>query len=520
MEMMTNWRRSYAVLLAATLVTVAVADFFFYGHMIGWTAAAFAVVLLAAMAFRDSRFLRSAGGRLVLLASIGLLFALVEQPTWLNVTYTILCIAALAIVNTSGWQPDFPEWAKRWTSLLLTGWMRLFSDNSVVIRFLARNGISPSTARGIFVWVVPVSLASVFLALFAWGNPVLSTWFSGAFAWTGEWLGSLPDLLNVPRMLFWLAFAMFAWTLLRARAKRWPSSKAPILLHEVVSTQPSAAHARSVTATVVRCLILFNVVFFIENLIDVRYLGIPDELTPLEYREYVRRGAYPLVAAALMAGLFVLITFRPGSETERSPWARRLVYLWIGQTIFLTITAAWRLVQYVGLSELTRLRVASTVWFFLVATGLFYVIWRIVKGRTNRWLINANALTAAVVLYGCCFVNFDGMIASFNVRHCREGGGPGSSLDIEYFRVLGTTALASLEEIRPKLGRETGLEWRAAQAQDVSNDLHAALAAEQSDWRAWTLRRARAARAVDEQAQYAARSKQQIASAKESADTQ
>src|SRR5687767_12733861 len=320
MQTLMHWRRSYAVLLAATLVTVAFADFFFYGHMIGWTAAAFAVVLLTAMAFRDSRFLRRAGGRLVLLASIGLLFALVEQPTWLNVTYTILCIAALAIVNTSGWQPGFPEWAKRWTSLLLTGWMRLFADNSVVIRCLARHGISPTTARGILVWVVPVSLASVFLALFAWGNPVLSTWFSGAFTWTGEWLGRLPQLFNLPRMLFWLAFAMFAWTMLRARAKRWPSSNAPIVLHEVVSVQESPVRARAVTAFVVRCLILFNVVFFIENVIDIRYLGIPDELTPLEYREYVRRGAYPLVAAALMAGLFVLITFRPGSETERSPW--------------------------------------------------------------------------------------------------------------------------------------------------------------------------------------------------------
>jgi len=499
MDTVMRWRRSYAVLLTATLVIVAAADFFFYGHTIGWTAAAFATVLLAMLALRDGRFMRTVGGRVVLLASIGLLYALVEQPTWLNVTYTILCVAALAIVNTSGWQPDFPQWVKRWSLLLLTGWMRLFSDNSVVIRCLARHGISPATARGVLVWVVPTSLASVFVALFAWGNPVLAGWIGWAFGWAWDGLWRLPEFLNVPRMLFWLTFASFAWALLRARAKRWHSANAPVALHAVVSTQPSPARAAAITAFVVRCLILFNVVFLVENVLDVRYLGSTDGLTPLEYREYVRRGAYPLVAAALLAGLFVLITFRPGSDTERSPWARRLVYLWIGQTIFLTLTAAYRLVQYVEFSELTRLRVASTVWFFLVAAGLGYVIWRIVKGRTNRWLINANALTAAVVLYACCFVNFDGMIAEFNVRHCREAGGAGKSLDIEYFRVLGTTSLPALEEVRPLLGLEKGTEWKQEQARQVADYLHGELNEVQSDWRAWTLRRARAAQAVEAQ---------------------
>jgi hypothetical protein len=512
MDTTMRWRRSYAVLLVATLVIVAVADFFFYGHMIGWTAAAFATVLLLALAFRDTRFMRTAGGRVVLLASIGLLYALVEQPTWLNVTYTILCIAALAIVNTSGWQPGFPEWAKQWGLLLLTGWTRLFSDNSVVIRCLARHGVSPATARGVLVWVVPAALASVFVALFAWGNPVLAGWIGSAFSWMWERLWFLPELMNIPRILFWLVFAMFAWALLRARARRWRKHEGLTPVPQaVVSSQPSATQERAVAAFVVRCLILFNLVFLVENVLDVRYLGAAEGLTPLEYREYVRRGAYPLVAAALLAGLFVLITFRPGSETERSRWARRLVFLWIGQTIFLTMTAAWRLVQYVELSELTRLRVASAVWFFLVASGLFYIVWRIISSRTNRWLINANALTAAVVLYICCFINFDAMIARFNVRHCFEAGGSGKHLDVEYFRVLGTTSLPALEQIRPKLGLEKGTEWRKRQAQEVSDALYAELSGERADWRAWTLRRARTARAIQQQVHMADRPENQLA---------
>jgi hypothetical protein len=514
METLSNLRRSYGVLLTATLLTVAAADFFFYGHMIGWTTAAFAMNLLIFLALRDSRFLKPAGGKIILLAAVGLLLALIEQPTWLNITYIILCLGALGIINTFGWQRDFPDWAKRWGRLLATGWLRLFSDNSVFIRCLARYGISPAVARNIFAWIIPIALTSVFVAIFAWANPILADWIGRTFSWIGRALEKLPDLFDIPRMFFWLVFATFSWALLRARAKRWRSSRrslAPVgrpglsPTITVITPAPLARSRNISAALVVRCLILFNLVFLVENILDVRFLGHKELLLPtgIEYKEYVRRGAYPLVAAALMAGAFVLVTFRSRSETERSKWARRLVYLWIAQTIFLTATAAWRLMQYVELSELTRLRVASTIWFGLVALGLSYIIWRIAASKTNRWLLNVNALTAILVLYPCCFINFDGMIADFNINHCREGGGTGSALDIEYFRNLGTTSLAHFEEIRPKIGLEPGTSWRIAQAQAVSDDLHEQLAREQSDWRGWTLRRARAVKAVEHQTQLA-----------------
>jgi putative aldouronate transport system substrate-binding protein len=57
-----------------------------------------------------------------------------------------------------------------------------------------------------------------------------------------------------------------------------------------------------------------NGVFLLANVLDLRSLGIPDELTPLEYREYVRRGAYPLVAAALLVGV---ATAEPGKVPEK-----------------------------------------------------------------------------------------------------------------------------------------------------------------------------------------------------------
>jgi hypothetical protein len=508
---MRSWRQSYAFVFLGTLGIVAAADFFMYGHRLGWTIAAVAAAMLAVLCIRDSRFLQTTGGKLAAAAMVGLLVALIEQPTWLNVTYALICLSVLALINSGGWTSDFTRWLQRWFRWLGTGWARLFLDNSIAMRWLIRRGFSPRMAKGIAGWVIPVLLSSIFVGIFAWANPVISNWFSQLGTWLNKLLENLPELLNFGRMMYWLAFAVLAWSLLRSRS--WRSRAAATTPDELIDASALREHNALgfPVEMVVRCLILFNVVFAVENVLDLWYLyGGHFGVDGTAYKQYVRRGAYPLVAAALLAGAFVLVTFRPRSETERSPAARKLVYFWIGQTILLTLSSVWRLVRYVELTELTRLRVASTVWFILVGAGLCYIIWRIVRGRSNRWLININALTAMVMLYPCCFINFDGIIANFNANHCEEANGGGSPLDIDYFYTLGTPALPALDQVRDKIE----IRPRRESADEVSRLLHAELAENLSDWRSWTWRRQRAAQEVQAVQLAKSRDAQQLADAR------
>ena len=65
---------------------------------------------------------------------------------------------------------------------------------------------------------------------------------------------------------------------------------------------------------------LFQAVFALQNGLDLAFLWsgapLPDGMT---LAEYAHRGAYPLIATALLAGLFVLVTLRPGAPTRRNP---------------------------------------------------------------------------------------------------------------------------------------------------------------------------------------------------------
>src|SRR5205823_3680056 len=130
---------------------------------------------------------------------------------------------------------------------------------AIVMRFLARHGIAPARARGVLAWFLPLALTGVFVGIFAWANPIISEWFSHLGIWLNRFIQWLPNLINPVRMLFWLAFAIFAWMLLRARTHRRrskplgvESASADRLLNSSSYELPPGIPA----AFVIRCLLL------------------------------------------------------------------------------------------------------------------------------------------------------------------------------------------------------------------------------------------------------------------------
>src|SRR5262249_27238071 len=133
-----------------------------------------------------------------------------------------------------------------------------------------------------------------------------------------------------------------------------------------------------------RALLLLNVVFALENGIDSVFLwGRVDLPLGLTYASYAHRGAYPLVAAALLVAAIVLVPSRRAGAVGGGRGARRLAYLWLAQTVALTGSAFQRLRLYVGVYGLTRLRLAAALWMLLIAFGLGAILVRLGLRRSN-----------------------------------------------------------------------------------------------------------------------------------------
>lgn len=288
--------------------------------------------------------------------------------------------------------------------------------------------------RGILPQIaLPLLGCAIILALFSSANPVIE-----------QALDGLLDLswmrLNPLWVFTWLALFIGCWSLLRPRLPR--------ALLGIFDGHGDLALPGVTVASVRLSLIAFNALFALQNGMDLAWLwGLMRLPTGITLAEYAHRGAYPLIVTALLAGGFVLVALRPGSQTATVPAIRRMVVLWVAQNLLLVLNAALRTLDYIGAYSLTALRIAALLWMGLVAIGLVLICWRMLRGNSSAWLINANAAVTMALLTGCCFVDLDAVAATYNVRHARELGGGGAPIDMCYLQRMGPSALLPLAEL-------------------------------------------------------------------------
>ena len=114
-----------------------------------------------------------------------------------------------------------------------------------------------------------------------------------------------------------------------------------------------------------------------------------------------------------------------------------------------------------------------------MALGLVLIGWRILAGKSARWLVNANALAAGIVLTVCATVDLGATAAAYNVRAQRP-----EDIDLCYLQEVGDGALLPV----------IALERRPMDAATrkvvgyVRQTLYADLTWRQSHWGSWTPR--------------------------------
>lgn len=477
-------RRAFAQLLLTLLVIVA-ADVLFYVPTAGVSLAIFSVVLLALVFSQGSRVSRHKGTWVLAVALLALAGAMVVDVSPIAVVLSVVGMVTLAIVNKQGWVTRPLRWVHRWLDFAMRSVFQPLIDLVRYLRSLTRHrgGRSGRGGRVILNWLVPIALTLVFAGLFLLANPVLAKWFESLGQWLEDaeyWLRKIPDR----RVMLWCVTAVAAWALIRVRAR---SKSKPATKPTFTAQQVSSAEAALLNPGIaVRCLLLFNALFAVQTVMDAMYLlggaTLPDNLT---YAAYAHRGAYPLVATALLAAAFIIVVFRSGGPAERSPWARRLVYLWIAQNIALTATAMWRLHLYIEVFTLSRMRVAAAVWLVLVIVGLVLILVRILSKHTNQWLICANMLSVVTVLFALAWVDIDASIAWYNVRNCREVGGSGVPIDTKYLHKLGPEALPAIDWLATQTSDGTVKQSLITSQVALRRQLHKDL----DQWQGWTLRR-------------------------------
>jgi hypothetical protein len=486
---------SLSARLSIALLLAAAADFLLFDQPLGLSLSLFGVLLAAAIvavhpsAFGDHKQIAKVG-----LAVAGLA-PLFENISGLSISVAVLCLSIFSLTISRRLQAGLLQAGRQVLGFLIAAPFRLPRDVFRWRRAAKRQGCVSIRLAVFAVWAMPIVLGSVFLFLFGVANPIIAHWMSLIDVWV------LLDLLDIWRIMFWMLVIAGAWALLRPRLQKLLNTSRFAAL-----ATPTASEARTVVkleeiifsrAAILRALVLFNVMFAAQTVLDGAYLWggveLPDGMT---HAAYAHRGAYPLIVTALLAAVFVLITMRLGSETSGDRLIRGLVYLWTAQNIVLVISSILRLDLYVSIYSLTYWRVAAFIWMGLVAAGLALIVTRIAFHKSNEWLAAANLLTLSATLYACCFVNFAAMIAAYNVAHSQEMNGGGHNLDIVYLSSLGPAALPAIDRLLVETGRP--YEGAAAVLYQQRGFLAARHRRQMIDWRAWTFRKWRLSRYLRE----------------------
>lgn len=354
-------------------------------------------------------------------------------------SWTMFWIAAgmVTILPATGAFDDGWRWFQR---LFYHGVASSFGPLRDTLRLIKLRRKRPppriSLRRSMPVLALPLTGSAVILGLFAAANPILEDLLLSIH-------GPNIDVTIVPRLMLWLALFTMVWALLRPRLPRH-------LLATFDGSGDLALPGVSVSSLTLS-LIAFNLLFALQNVMDMVWLWgdlpLPEGMT---LAAYAHRGAYPLIATALLAAVFVLVTLRPGSSTAQVPMIRGLVVLWIGQNLFLVASSVLRTLDYIDAYSLTRLRIAALAWMALVGLGLMLICWRMLRGRNAGWLINANLAAAAALLTACCFVDLGAIAGRWNVSHAREVDGTGAGIDLCYLGQLDGSALLPLIELEQR----------------------------------------------------------------------
>lgn len=447
----------------------------------------FIVLAIAALL---SNLVRATAARMALtsIMLVASLLPLIEAGGLLQLLFAVCGTSLFALTMTSGQRAGDEGTIRRVFLLPFCGVPWLCGDVARVSRLAKRRNVGLIAPSALVVWVVPILLFAVFLGLFYDANPLIEN--------AVNWIELEPSLnWNQPvRFGFWMVILCLIWPWIHVRNQRRKSrNQAPAAgaapptggpwNKASVQKSPVSLDALLGEQAIVRTLLLCNGLFAVQTLLDGAFLwgglALPDGMT---YATYAHRGAYPLVATALLAGGFVLVAMRAGGPADKSRLIRPLVVFWSLQNIGLVISSIERLRLYVAAFSLTNLRVGAAIWMILVLIGLVLVVVQIVWQRSISWLVHGNALSLIVVLYASCFINFPYLEARYNVDHCREVSGSGARLDLGYLVSLGPQVIPALDSLPgsvlatvPCL-QETYKIWIADNA------------AQSADWRSWGFR--------------------------------
>ena len=279
---------------------------------------------------------------------------------------------------------------------------------------------SPSVPRGsVLSIVLPIVTLGLFGLIFTLANPdllkAISTELELWARLANQWLvGFTPGPVEI---LFCLGTGWLAAGVLRPQL---PDTSDDFVQVDVapeteVADAPLFAPFRNTLVSVIGLFVVylgfeFQTLWFRE---------FPDGF---HYSGYAHEGAAWLTVALGLATVLLSLIFR--GQVLRDPRLdslKRLAWIWSALNLMLAVAVIHRLLIYVDFNGMTRMRTIGFLGIASVISGFLFVVAKIVRQRTFRWLIRRHLWTVTFAAYLYCVLPVDAWINKYNVGRVLAG---------------------------------------------------------------------------------------------------
>ena len=188
-------------------------------------------------------------------------------------------------------------------------------------------------------------------------------------------------------------------------------------------------------------LVMVNLLLLVVNIVDINWVWIGFEVPEgFSLKQFVHEGTWLLIISILLSMLIMLRLFRANQNFyARSRPLRALAFVWIAQNFILGISVFIRNYHYIHFHGLAYKRIGVIVFLLLVLVGLVTLYLKIRDRKSLYHVLRVNAWAAFAAMVGLTLVNWDGLIARYNLAHWNQG-----QIDVDNYLAMSDKVLPLL----------------------------------------------------------------------------
>lgn len=315
-------------------------------------------------------------------------------------------------------------------------------------------------SRNLVLAIVPMLVFGLFFLIFFNANPIFNELVNNSWLYIIDLFSLTFDEASFGRVIFflfatYLTFSiLFDWGLAKNLLKLFPLNEYIIPTEEV--SEQESNYQRNEYKIALMLIGSVNVLLLIINIIDINFLWLSFDYSQAgNLSKLVHEGTGTLILSIFLSIAILLYYFRKDLNFyQNNKLLKSLAYAWIVQNVILIVSVSLRNYYYIDFYGLTHLRIGVGVFLLITLIGLCTLWIKIKDLKSFFYMFRANTWAIYVVWMGLTLVNWDVLIARYNLSHTFKNG-----VDYNYLLTLSDKTLPVIYENRTKLPSEANQNW-------------------------------------------------------------